>query len=124
MQAVEKELDRNYLLNCYQNMTDELGEIFELFLLETEPAILKIITLITTNDLIGAEEELHKIAPSFCSVGLPQLTLQISIADAAVKAGEQIKASKLIVIFYAEFKTYLPAVKKEIMRLNQLKQYA
>ncbi|WP_462221812.1 hypothetical protein [Ferruginibacter sp.] len=124
MQPAVKELDRNYLLHFYQDMTDELGEIFELFLLETEPTVLKIITLIKKSDLVTAEEELHKIAPSFYSVGLPQLTTKLTVVDKVVKAGNAKKASDLITIFYEDFKTYLPAVEAEMERLQIVKACA
>ncbi len=124
MQPAIKQLDRNYLLNFYQDMTDEVGEIFELFLLETEPTVLKIISLINKSDLATAEEELHKIAPSFYSVGLPQLTTRLTVVDAVVKAGNAKRASDLIAIFYEDFKTYLPAVKAEMERLQSVKVYA
>lgn len=124
MQPAVKELDRNYLLHFYQDMTDELGEIFELFLLETEPSVLKIITLIKKSDLVTAEEELHKITPSFYSVGLPQLTTKLTVVDKVVKAGNAKKASDLITIFYEDFKTYLPAVEAEMERLQIVKACA
>ena len=93
-------------------------------LLETEPAVLKIIILINKSDLVNAEEELHKIAPSFYSAGLPQLIIKLTVVDAVVKAGNAKKASDLIAIFYEDFKTYLPAVEAEMERLQSVKAYA
>jgi hypothetical protein len=124
MQPAVKQLDRNYLLHFYQDMTDELGEILELFLLETEPMVLKIITLINKSDLVTAEEKLHKIAPSFSLIGLPQLTTKLTVVDTLVKSGNTKKASDLIAVFYEDFKTYLPAVEAEMERLQSVKAYA
>jgi HPt (histidine-containing phosphotransfer) domain-containing protein len=118
------QLDKRYLQNCYMDMVDEIGEIFELFLAETTPALTKIKSLIDYSQFAKAGEELHKIAPSFSSIGLPQLTVQLRELEAAAKANDQPKALSLIIEFEEEFKNYLPAVMEEYERLNKLKACA
>jgi HPt (histidine-containing phosphotransfer) domain-containing protein len=124
MTTQSKQLDKQYLLNCYQDMADEISEIFELFLLETLPSIIKIKNLIAYSQLPQAAQELHKISPSFSSVGLPHLSVQLREVEAIVKANNQAKALLLIVAFEEEFKTYLPAVNAEYDRLTRLKACA
>jgi HPt (histidine-containing phosphotransfer) domain-containing protein len=124
MSTPVKEIDRQFLEDCYQDMVDEIGEIFELFLLETVPAVTKIKSLVDYSQLTPAAEELHKIAPSFSSVGLPQLTTSLREIEAVAKANEQARALILITAFEQEFKAYLPAVTAEFERLNKLKACA
>jgi HPt (histidine-containing phosphotransfer) domain-containing protein len=124
MDTQSKQLDKQYLIDCYQDMADEIGEIFELFLLETAPSIKKIKNLIDYSQLQQAGEELHKIAPSFSAIGLPQLTIQLREMEAVTKANDQAKALALIIAFDGEFKTYLPAVNAEYDRLTRLKACA
>ncbi len=124
MDTQSKQLDKQYLIDCYQDMADEIGEIFELFLLETAPSIKKIKNLIDYSQLQQASEELHKIAPSFSAIGLPQLTIQLREVEAVTKANDQAKALALIIAFDGEFKTYLPAVNAEYDRLTRLKACA
>jgi HPt (histidine-containing phosphotransfer) domain-containing protein len=124
MDTQSKQLDKQYLIDCYQDMADEIGEIFELFLLETAPSIKKIKNLIDYSQLQQAGEELHKIAPSFSSIGLPQLTIQLREMEAVTKVNDQAKALSLIITFDEEFKAYLPAVNAEYERLTRLKACA
>jgi HPt (histidine-containing phosphotransfer) domain-containing protein len=118
------QLNKQYLQDCYMDMVDEIGEIFELFLAETEPAITKIKSLIDYSQLTQAGEELHKIAPSFSSIGLPQLTVQAREAEFAAKANDQQKAYVLITALAGAFKDYLPAITEEFSRLTRLKACA
>jgi HPt (histidine-containing phosphotransfer) domain-containing protein len=118
------QLDKQFLQECYMDMVDEIGEIFELFLIETTPAIAKIKSLVDYSQLTQAGEELHKIAPSFSSIGLPQLTIQAREAEHAAKAGDQSKAAILIAALDDAFKAYLPAVTDEFNRLTRLKACA
>ncbi len=124
MATQNKQLDKQYLTDCYQDLADEIGEIFELFLAETLPAIIKIKSLIEYSQLSQAGEELHKIAPSFSSVGLPQLTVQLREIEAVAKANNQAKSALLISAFEEEFKSYLPAIVAEHDRLTRPKAYA
>jgi HPt (histidine-containing phosphotransfer) domain-containing protein len=119
-----KQLDKQYLTDCYQDMIDDIGEIFELFLAETSPAITKIKSLIDYSQLQLAGEELHKIAPSFSSIGLPQLTIQLREMEVVAKTGNQAQSVLLITVFEEEFKSYLPAVVEEYDRLTRLKACA
>jgi HPt (histidine-containing phosphotransfer) domain-containing protein len=118
------QLDKQFLQDCYMDMVDEIGEIFELFLVETTPAIAKIKSLIDYSQFTQAGEELHKIAPSFSSVGLPQLTTQAREAEFAAKANDQPKVTSLIAALDDAFKAYLPAVTEEFNRLTRLKACA
>lgn len=124
MSTPVKEIDRQFLVDCYQDMVDEIGEIFELFLLETAPSITKAKSLIDYSQLTQAAEELHKIAPSFSSIGLPQLTASLREIETLAKASDQARALILITAFEQEFKAYLPAVNAEFDRLNKLKACA
>jgi HPt (histidine-containing phosphotransfer) domain-containing protein len=118
------QLDKQYLQDCYMDMVDEIGEIFELFLAETAPAITKIKSLVEYSQFTQAGEELHKIAPSFSSIGLPLLTVQAREAERAAKASDQSKTALLIAALDDAFKACLPAVTEEFNRLTRLKACA
>lgn len=124
MDTQNKQLDKQYLMESYQDMIDEIGEIFELFIDETAPAITKVKSLIDYSQFTQAAEELHKIAPSFSSVGLPQLTVQARNIETVVKANDHGQATILIIAFEEEFKSYLPAIAEEYNRLTRLKACA
>jgi HPt (histidine-containing phosphotransfer) domain-containing protein len=121
MNTQSKQLDKQYLINCYQDMADEIGEIFELFLLDIVPSVTKIKNLTSDGQLQQAAEDMHKIAPSFSAVGLPQLTVQLREIEVIAKANNQAKVLSLIMAFEVEFKAYLPAVNAERCRLARLK---
>jgi HPt (histidine-containing phosphotransfer) domain-containing protein len=113
-----KQLDRQFLKNYYQDMVDEVGEIFELFLEETPAEIGAIKNSITTNKLREAGDQLHKIIPSFSNIGLPQLSAQLREVETLVKSGHQEKAIALMNDFDKELEAYMPAILEENKRLN------
>jgi HPt (histidine-containing phosphotransfer) domain-containing protein len=114
-----KQLDRQFLKNYYQDMVDEIGEIFELFLEETPAEIIGIKNSITTNKLKEAADQLHKIIPSFSNVGLPQLSIYLREVETIVKSNNQQKAIALMNDFDKELEAYMPAILEENKRLKQ-----
>ncbi len=115
---MNKQLDRQFLSNYYQDMVDEIGEIFELFLEETPAEIEAIKKSIASNKLKEAGDQLHKIIPSFSNIGLPQLSLQLREVEASVHANNEEKAAALMIAFENELSEYMPAILEENKRLN------
>jgi HPt (histidine-containing phosphotransfer) domain-containing protein len=113
-----KQLDRQFLTNYYQDMVDEIGEIFELFLDETPAEIAAIKSSITTNKLKEAADQLHKIIPSFSNVGLPQLSIQLRVVETTVHNNDGVKAAALMDAFEKELEEYMPAILEENKRLK------
>lgn len=116
-----RQLDREYLLNYYKDMMDEIGELFESFLSETDENITKIMQSLYSSDLHTASETLHYIAPSFIVVGLPQLVLQLQEVESFAADNDQAKALSLMQSFYQEYTEYLPAIIEENNRLKAMK---
>jgi HPt (histidine-containing phosphotransfer) domain-containing protein len=115
---MNKQLDRGFLSNYYQDMVDEIGEIFELFLQETPAEIALANTAISSNKFNEAGDLLHKIIPSFSNVGLPQLSIQLREVEALVHAGDGTRAIALLNAFEKELAEYMPAILEENKRLN------
>jgi HPt (histidine-containing phosphotransfer) domain-containing protein len=113
-----KQLDRQFLTSYYQDMVDEIGEIFELFLQETPADITEIKNSIATNKFKEAGDQLHKIIPSFSNIGLPQLSLQLRAIETTVHANDGTKAMLLMETFEKELSEYMPAILEENKRLS------
>jgi HPt (histidine-containing phosphotransfer) domain-containing protein len=113
-----KQLDRQFLISYYQDMVDEIGEIFELFLQETPADITEIKNSIATNKFKEAGDQLHKIIPSFSNVGLPQLSIQLRAVETTVHNNDGLKAATLMDAFEKELSEYMPAILEENKRLN------
>lgn len=113
-----KQLDRQFLINYYQDMVDEVGEIFELFLQETPADITAIRNSIASNKFKEAGDQLHKIIPSFSNVGLPQLSTQLRVVETTVHNNDGVKAAALMDTFEKELSEYMPAILEEYKRLG------
>jgi HPt (histidine-containing phosphotransfer) domain-containing protein len=117
MEQIRKELDKEFLNSYYKDMVNEVGEIFQLFLEET-PADIEFVT----NNFAELKykevaEGLHKIAPCFYNVGLPQLTTKVQKIEAAVHAGNHAESLSMFQEFKIELDEYIPAIKEEHQRL-------
>jgi HPt (histidine-containing phosphotransfer) domain-containing protein len=114
-----KQLDRQFLLNYYGEMVDEINEIFEIFLQETTAEIAEIKKLFTLNKPADAAEIMHKIIPSFTSIGLPQLSVQLQEIESYVNSCSGAKGYVLIAAFENELAEYMPAIVEEYKRLEK-----
>jgi HPt (histidine-containing phosphotransfer) domain-containing protein len=118
---MRKELDRLFLLNYYQGMADELDEIFEMFLQETPVLVAEIKNAALLGQFDEAIEKLHKIIPSFTSIGLPALSIFVQDIETYLTQGKsREKASYLIESFENELNEYMPAIQDEYARLKQI----
>jgi hypothetical protein len=116
----EKHLDRSYLNNYYQEMVDEIEEVFEIFLKDTPKEIKEISNLISYNNQQAAEEKLHKIIPAFLTIGLPQLSLKLQIVQVYLGFSKLINARLLMNAFIKELGEYMPAIQDEYRRLKAI----
>jgi HPt (histidine-containing phosphotransfer) domain-containing protein len=119
-----KQLDRQFLLNYYGEMVDEINEIFEIFLHETAGEIAEIKKLFAINKPADAAEIMHKIIPSFTSIGLPQLSVQLQEIESYVNTCSGAKGYVLIAAFENELAAYMPAIVEEYKRLEKNSNYS
>jgi HPt (histidine-containing phosphotransfer) domain-containing protein len=117
---MHKQLDRKFLLNYYGEMVDEVNEIFEIFLQETAGEIAEIKKLFALNKPKDAAEIMHKIIPSFTSIGLPQLSVQLQEIETYVNTFSGVKSITLMNAFDAELSEYMPAILEEYKRLEKI----
>lgn len=115
-----KQLDRKFLFYYYQDMVDSLYEIFDLFLLETPDELKKINDTISIENYTAAEDLLHKINPSFSSIGLPNLSGKLKEVEDKVINRDAKQALLLLANFNTEFDAYMPAIVEEHGRLKQI----
>ena len=118
MNTHTKELDRSFLLSYYKDMVNEIGEIFQLFLQEMPGDFAILRENVSKNNFTGTAEILHKIAPCFYNVGLPQLTKQVKAIEADIHAGNTVNIASAVTHFENEYNEYLPAIENECTRLN------
>jgi HPt (histidine-containing phosphotransfer) domain-containing protein len=71
---MEKKLDKDFLKTYYGEMVEEIGEILELVLSEMPGDFSLLDDAMANNNHVEAAKLMHKIAPCFSNVGLPQLT--------------------------------------------------
>jgi HPt (histidine-containing phosphotransfer) domain-containing protein len=121
---MQKQLDRQFLLNYYGEMINEVNEIFEIFLQETPVEIAEIKKLFCLNKPNDAAEILHKIIPSFTSIGLPQLSVQLQEIETYVNTCSGAKGFVLIAAFENELAEYMPAIVEEYNRLEKNSSYS
>jgi HPt (histidine-containing phosphotransfer) domain-containing protein len=121
---MHKQLDRQFLLNYYGEMINEVNEIFEIFLQETPMEIAEIKKLFSINKPKDAAEIMHKIIPSFSSIGLPQLSLQLQEIETYVNTFSGLKAITLMEAFENELAEYMPAIVEEYNRLEKNSSYS
>jgi HPt (histidine-containing phosphotransfer) domain-containing protein len=121
---MHKQLDRQFLLNYYGEMINEVNEIFEIFLQETPMEIAEIKKLFSINKPKDAAEIMHKIIPSFSSIGLPQLSVQLQEIETYVNTFSGLKAITLMEAFENELAEYMPAIVEEYNRLEKNSSYS
>ena len=115
---MEKIIDRDFLKSYYNEMVDEIGEIFELVLEEMPGDFTLLNSAIAENNYKEAAKVVHKIAPCFYNVGLPQLTQMAKAIEVNIHAGETHNTHTDVAAFKAEYDSYLPALRAESQRLN------
>jgi HPt (histidine-containing phosphotransfer) domain-containing protein len=113
-----KQLDRNFLINYYQDMVDDLYEIFDLFLLETPVDLTNITDFVNEEKYCEAADAIHKIAPSFSNVGIPNLSLRLIDVENEIRNCNIQTAASCLNSFKAEFNDYMPAIVEEYQRLK------
>jgi HPt (histidine-containing phosphotransfer) domain-containing protein len=116
--TMNKVIDREFLVSYYKEMVNEIGEIFELFLEEMPGDFAILNEKISSNNFSGVAEVLHKIAPCFYNVGLPQLTKEVKAIEASIHEGNTGNISERVMAFQDEYNEYLPAIIEESNRLN------
>ncbi len=115
-----KQLDRDFLLSYYKEMVNEIGEIFQLFI-EEMPADMNDINVAFENkNFKEAANLLHKIAPSFYNIGLPQLTKKAQLIEILLNENNFYQAQISLTEFEAELNDYMPAILAENERLASM----
>ena len=114
-----KQLDKKFLNNYYQEMVDEVQDIFEVFLKETTKEINEINDLLNQDNFKCASEILRKITPSFLTIGLPQLTVKLQIIEVYLSFSNLTSAKLLMRAFIKEMEGYMPAIIEEYKRLKR-----
>ena len=115
---MEKMIDRDFLKSYYNEMVDEIGEIFELVIEEMPGDFTLIDNALAENNYTEAAKVVHKIAPCFYNVGLPQLTQMAKAIENDIHAGNTQNIKDDVATFKAEYDSYLPALKAESQRLK------
>jgi HPt (histidine-containing phosphotransfer) domain-containing protein len=118
-----KQLDKKFLTNYYREMVNDIGEIFETFINETPEEVNEISILLTHNNITQAGERLHKIIPSFLSIGLPQLTVKLQIVEVYINYANLSTAKLLMRAFVRELEEYMPAIADEHRRLKAVNRF-
>jgi HPt (histidine-containing phosphotransfer) domain-containing protein len=117
---MDKELDREFLKSYYNDMVDEIGEIFELVLEEMPKDIELLDAAVACNNHTEVAQIIHKIAPCFYNIGLPQLTTLAKNIELNINANNTDTVASDVDFFKAEYDSYLPAIKAECERLNNI----
>ena len=99
-------------------MVDEIGEIFELVIEEMPGDFTLLDNALSENNYKEVAKVIHKIAPCFYNVGLPQLTQMAKEIETDIHAGDTQNTHSAVAKFKAEYDSYLPALKAESQRLN------
>jgi hypothetical protein len=119
-----KQIDKKFLSNYYREMVNEIGEIFETFLNETPNEVTAISDLLNRHNITEAAEKMHKIIPSFLSIGLPQLTVKLQIVEVYINYANLSTAKLLMRSFVKELEEYMPAISDEYRRLKAVGRFA
>lgn len=117
MDTSAKHLDRKFLSNYYMDMVNDAQESFEIFLADMPNEIQLISELLTENKINEAGERIHKITPSFLSIGLPQLSIKLQTVEVFINYSNLSTAKSLMRLFITELNDYLPAIQTELERL-------
>jgi HPt (histidine-containing phosphotransfer) domain-containing protein len=124
MSSTTLQLNREFLTSYYGEMVDEIGEIFQLFLNEIPNEVASVKLNLQNNKYVAAASVLHKIAPSFCNIGLPDLTTKIKTIEANLQEGNTEEVWQQINLFEEELMLYLPIVVEENERLANVEKRA
>jgi HPt (histidine-containing phosphotransfer) domain-containing protein len=116
---MEKSLDRDFLKSYYNEMVDEIGEILELVISEMPCDFELLDTALINNDFAETAKVMHKIAPCFYNVGLPQLTQMAKGIEQDIHAGNTDNTHQAIAAFKEEYYSYVPAIQAEAKRLAE-----
>lgn len=116
---MEKNLDKDFLKSYYNEMVEEIGEILELVVSEMPSDFNLLDDAMAKNDYPEAAKVMHKIAPCFYNVGLPQLTQMAKNIEQDLKNGITENAQSNIDNFKAEYESYIPAIQAEAKRLAE-----
>ncbi len=120
MSTITKQLDKSFLLSYYKEMINEIGEIFQLFIEEMPADLSNINNTFKNKNYKEAADSLHKIAPSFYNIGLPQLTKKVQLVEALIHEKKYEEAGKKLTEFVNELNDYMPAIMEENERLASL----
>ena len=120
MKNLKKDIDKEFLNNYYKEMVNEIGDIFELFIEEIPSDLIKVKETFQNKNYAEASEILHKIAPSFYNVGLPNLTGKIHPIEIYISEKKYNEALNEIILFQEDLNSYMPALKIECNRLKNL----
>jgi HPt (histidine-containing phosphotransfer) domain-containing protein len=123
MSTMEKQLDRDFLLSYYKEMVNEIGEIFQLFIEEMPTDLHNVKTAFANKNYKEAADSLHKIAPSFYNIGLPQLTKKVQATEALLHNNKFDEAQTLLNEFEIDLDSYMPAIIDENERLASLDNF-
>ncbi len=118
MNTMQKDLNREFLITYYKDMVDEIGEIFELFLQEMPADISLIKESFALDQQQDSAQLLHKVAPCFYNIGLPNLTDKVKEIEANIHEGNFNDAKTMFEDFEMELKEYMPAIEQECERLK------
>ncbi len=112
------DLNHDYLVSYYGEMVNETAEIFEAFLedIPVELALLK--EEMNKGAYIDSADRLHKICPSFSSVGIPQLTKLAQQSEEYLRQGNHQIASTVLANLNDTLIQYMPAIMKEYKRVK------
>ena len=116
---MEKNLDRDFLKSYYNEMVEEIGEILELVISEMPGDFSLLDQAMANNDYTEAAKVMHKIAPCFYNVGLPQLTQIAKGIEQEIHKGNTENIAEAIVTFKGEYNSYVPAIAAEAKRLAE-----
>jgi HPt (histidine-containing phosphotransfer) domain-containing protein len=112
------QLNHEYLVSYYGEMVNETTEIFEAFIEETPFELAQVNEEVNKFELRDAADRLHKISPSFSSVGIPQLTLKIQQAEAFLRQGNAKVATEILENVNKELNDFMPAILNEYKRVK------
>lgn len=116
---MEKNLDRDFLKSYYNDMVEEIGEILELVISEMPADFSLLDNAMANKNYTEAAKVMHKIAPCFYNVGLPQLTQIAKGIEQEIHKGNTDNLQKSVDDFKTEYYSYVPAIEAEAKRLAE-----
>jgi HPt (histidine-containing phosphotransfer) domain-containing protein len=116
---MEKKLDKDFLITYYGEMVEEIGEILELVISEMPGDFNLLDEAMANNEYGEAAKVMHKIAPCFSNVGLPQLTQMAKGIEQEIHKGNTHNLQENITAFKEEYYSFIPAIEAEAKRLAE-----